>query len=89
MSMLQTIVSRTLDPLDSGVVSVTQFHAGKYIKRVVAMCICACDTRRHRHTRRHTQTRNARTFAGRFFMIPGTAHNVIPEMATIGGTVRA
>ena len=28
VSMLQTLVSRTVDPLDSGVVSVTQFHAG-------------------------------------------------------------
>jgi len=46
VSMLQTVVSRTVDPLDAGVVSVTQFHAG-------------------------------------------TAHNVIPEIATIGGTVRA
>jgi len=46
VSMLQTLVSRTVDPLDSGVVSVTQFHAG-------------------------------------------TAHNVIPGSAKLGGTVRA
>jgi len=43
---LQTIVSRTLDPLDAAVLSVTRFHAGD-------------------------------------------AYNVIPDHATLGGTVRA
>lgn len=43
---LQTIVSRTLDPLDAAVLSVTRFHAGE-------------------------------------------AYNVIPDHATLGGTVRA
>lgn len=42
---LQTIVSRNLDPLESGVLSVTRFHAGE-------------------------------------------AYNIIPEQATLGGTVR-
>ncbi len=42
---MQTIVSRSTDPIDSAVVSITKFHAG-------------------------------------------TAHNVIPEVATLSGTVR-
>lgn len=46
VTTLQTLVSRAVDPLDSAVVSVTQFNAG-------------------------------------------TAHNVIPESATLRGTVRA